>query len=94
MYELEILDKNIKELRVILATLQEECTNAEWYSLILNNGGVNSVCRFFKTNECLKDSMETIIIYLKSNLNCTSVNFYLSLNFVHNVLILKICLQQ
>ncbi len=55
MYNLEILDKNIKELREILAKVQEECTNAEWYSLILNNGGVNSVCRFFETNDCLKN---------------------------------------
>jgi hypothetical protein len=93
MYDLEILVKNIKELREILATVQEECTHAEWYSFILNNGGVNSVCRFFETYECLKDSIETIITSLNPNLNCTSGNLSLSLNFVHNILILNIFLQ-
>ena len=93
MDDLEILDNNIKGLREILATVQEECTNAEWYSLILKYGGVNSVYRFFETNECLKDSMVSIIKSLNLNLNYTSGNLSLSLNLVHNILILNIFLQ-
>lgn len=93
MDDLEILDNNIKGLREILATVQEGCTNTELYSLIKNNGGVNSVCRFFETYECLKDSMVSIIKSLNLNLNCTSGNLSLSLNFVHNILILNIFLQ-
>ncbi len=43
MDDLEILDNNIKGLREILARVQEEFTNAKWYSLILNNG-LSTLC--------------------------------------------------